>query len=146
MQTQTFVLLAHQPSKETVEFIQSIEPGAVFYQYQFHASRQTGISKSVIGLIMEIERDLMLQTAKRILISPPGLSNASFLMIPAIEGICGVRPELLNLIRQPDGTYVPAPEMPIVSAKELYNYLRKQRSRGIINFSAREEAKEVAPT
>lgn len=130
-------LFGHQPSQSALEYVTGLGDDWAAYKYHLHTEQMQGIYGAVLACVMTIHEAIDLERVNRILLAPPGLSVAVPLMVEALRGISGVRPEILVLINSPEG-YTVCPERPIVDPAQMYRALRQRRRPGPVNHARTE--------
>lgn len=125
------VLLGHLPNEETKQAIRQLLGEVTIFTYNFHVDQLKDIHRAVVGLLMNINSEVGLESADEIIVGAPGLSSGSFLLPDAIQGLTGKRPKLLNMIKISGGRYIPCPENPIIDCERLYAHMRKKRRYGV---------------
>lgn len=120
-------LLAHHPSDETKRFIRQLPGEWVIYNYHLHLDQYKDMEAQVLACVKRIATVTPLMQASRILIAPPGLSLSVVPFCEGIRGFTGVRPEILILLRNGAGQYVPNRDLPIYNPSFAYEECRKAR-------------------
>jgi hypothetical protein len=129
------VLLGHIPSEEVKESLKTLLGNDItIVAYNFHVDQMQNLHKAIVGLVMNLEALCGLQGADEIIMCPPGLSSAAFLLSDAIRGLTGKPPKLLNMTKASGGgnRYLPCPEAPIIDNDRLFSYMRKKRTLGVL--------------
>jgi hypothetical protein len=131
----TIVLVSHDPSEKTMQFIRNLPGEVTVYQYGLHADHKE-INQTVITTLRGIHKAVNLSGFGRVVFTPPGMSAAVPLMVAGLLGITGAHPEILNLWRNSDtGLWEPVPGAEIVNSGVVYGVMRKERNKGQITQS-----------
>jgi hypothetical protein len=126
----TIVLVSHDPSEKTMEFIKNLPGEVVVYQYGLHADHKEMV-QNVITTLRQIHKAIKLTDFGRVILAPPGMSAAVPLMVSGLQGITGAHPEILNIWRNYEtGVWEPVPGAEIVSPGVCYAIMRKERMKG----------------
>lgn len=124
------VLFSHRPSERTKAFIKTLPGEWRAYRYYFGDVLLKDIPEAVTKLIEEIDQQVDIRNASKVLMVPPGLSVAVPVFSEAIRGLSGHYPDVLLLLRTATNDYVPVGELPIIEVGKVYEHFRKQRATG----------------